>query len=216
MAKIIAAFLLFSAVVRCDAAYSWGLLKPDNGGFSVELPGEPQHSTGSGTNPDSFSEMWLVKTADGLTLTMIGLTDYYDPNPMDLKEEFSRDEKNFLAGVKGTPTSQKRTTFPGAHGKKLPSSIFTFETESGWTGRSRIIADKDTTYQTVVMWKRMLEGAAVQRRFEGSFKLLPRIKPPNPTPKPAPQPSNEPASPSATPPITNTTPPSPPAPEEKK
>jgi len=170
-----AACLLLTAAVSF-AAYPWGVVEPDDGGFTAQMPGEPQLSTDYKPNVATYT--WIAKP-DDLVLAVVGVTDYYAP--VDVKQELEQGQKSFLKEVKGQSDSRTLEKFPGPKGKKLPSVLFTFHTQGGWTGKSRIIVDKDTTFQTVLMWRRLRDGASLVSRFEGSFRLLPRTKPPIPS-----------------------------------
>ena len=155
-------------------AYSWGVLTPDNGGFSVQVPGEPQHA--EKRDAGVHAQSWVVNA--GNVIVLAGVSDY--DVPLDPKQALHNDELSFLREVQGHSDSRKAGSFRGASGRKLPSSVFTFHTDSGWQGKSRIVLDGKSSYQIVVMWKRMLDGAAVAPRVESSFKLLPRQLPPKP------------------------------------
>jgi hypothetical protein len=176
MKTLLTASCLLMAVAASFAAYPWGVVEPEDGGFTTQMPGEPQLSTDYKPNVATYT--WIAKP-DDLILAVVGVTDYY--SPVDVNKELEQGEKSFLKEVKGQSDSRTIEKFPGPKGKKLPSSLFTFHTQGGWTGKSRIIVDKDTAFQTVLMWRRMRDGAALVSRFEGSFRLLPRTKPPIPS-----------------------------------
>lgn len=166
--------LMLLAPVLCAADSGWVTVTPDNGGFSAKFPVTPEPQLQSLKHVDTT--IWLGKSVDGNVMVLVDVTDYWAH--IDTEQELTLDQTNFLSSVGGTASASKRDTFPRAKPKaKLPSEVFDFSTTSGWNGRSRVIVDGDTVYQTAVMWKQGYDASAVLDLFEGSFKLLTRTRP---------------------------------------
>ena len=147
---------------------------PDNGGFAATFPVNPEPQLQSQKDVDTT--IWLAKSADGNVMVLVGVTDYW--GHIDTDQELTLDQTNFLSSVGGTASTSKRDSFRRAKPKaKLAAEVFDFSTTSGWYGRSRVIVDGDTVYQTAVMWKQGYDAGAVLDLFEHSFKLLPRKRP---------------------------------------
>jgi hypothetical protein len=162
----------------------WVTAAPDNAGFTAEFPSAPQRQV---TNkPSVSSTIWLATAPDGNIKVLVGVTDYWAD--IDTQKEMDLDEKNFVEAVAAKTTSSKRDPFPGTSKKHtlLPSSVFEFQTASGWSGRSRVIVDGNTAYQTVVMWPSAYIASTALESFENSFKLLPRVRPAPPASTAAP------------------------------
>ena len=153
----------------------WVTVVPDNAGFTAEFPSAPQRQVAN--KPGVTSTTWIATAADGNIKVLVGVTDYWVD--IDTQKELQLDEKNFVEAIAGKSTSSKSDPFPGASKKRtpLPSIIFEFQTVSGWSGRSRVIVDGNTAYQTVVMWPSAYIAATALESFESSFKLLPRTRP---------------------------------------
>ena len=169
---IAAALCLLPLLTAADTG--WVTVAPDNAGFSAEfpVPPSPQVQPGQGYT----TSIWTAKSADGNVLVLTGVTDYWAD--IDTDQEPNLDQKNFLSSVGGTASSSKRDMYLGAKRKtKLPSATFDFSTTSGWNGRSLIIKDGNTVYQTAVMWRQGYDGGAALELFEKSYKLLPRVRP---------------------------------------
>jgi hypothetical protein len=172
LAIMAALMLVVPALSAADSG--WVTLTPDHGGFSAKFPVTPEPQLQSLKDVDAT--IWLAKSADGNFMVLVGVTDYWAH--IDTDQELTLDQKNFLSSVGGTASASKRDTFRRAKPKaKLPSEEFDFSTTSGWNGRSRVIVDHDTVYQTAVMWKQGYDASAVLDLFESSFKLLPRTRP---------------------------------------
>ncbi len=175
--------LLLLAPLASVADSGWVTAAPDNAGFSAEFPVAPSPQVQSGQG--FTTSMWLAKSADGNVLVLTGVTDYWAD--IDTDQELELDQKNFLSSVGGTASSSKRDTYPGTKRKtKLPSVVFDFSTASGWNGRSRVIKDGDTVYQTAVMWRQGYDGGTALELFEKTYKLLPRVRPTPPAATAAP------------------------------
>jgi hypothetical protein len=175
--------LLLLAPLLAGADTGWVTSAPDNAGFSAEfpVPPSPQVQPGQGYT----TSMWIAKSADENVLVLTGVTDYWAD--IDTEQELVLDQKNFLSSVGGTASSSKRDTYPGSKRKtQLPSVVFDFSTTSGWNGRSRVIKDGNTVYQTAVMWRQGYDASAALELFEKTFKLLPRKRPSPPAATAAP------------------------------
>jgi hypothetical protein len=170
----ITAMLMLVVPALCAADSGWVTVTPDNGGFSAKFPVTPEPQLQSQKDVDT--NIWLGKSTDGNVMVLVGVTDYWAH--IDTDQELTLDQTNFLSSVGGTASSSKRDTFRRAKPRaKLPAEVFEFSTTSGWNGRSRVIVDGDTVYQTAVMWKQGYDASAVLDLFESSFKLLPRTRP---------------------------------------
>lgn len=164
-------------------AIDWQQLAPENGGFSVDFPGTPKLQTT--VDDKSAVYLWLYGNNTHKIIVAASVADYYY-TPPGVEDELHGDEVNFLKAMHGTSTSSKRGQTRGANGKMLPSSVFTFETETGMQGVSKVIMDGNTVYMTAVVWSKGADASDVLKRFTSTYKLLPRTKPPKPpTPAPA-------------------------------
>lgn len=153
----------------------WVTAAPDNAGFTAEFPASPQRQVSN--KPGVTSTTWRATAPDGNVKVIVGVTDYW--TDIDPQKEIDLDEKNFVEAIAGKSTASKNDPFPAASRKRslLPSTVFEFQTISGWRGRSRVIVDGNTTYQTVIMWPNTYTAFAALQAFENSFKLLPRTRP---------------------------------------
>jgi hypothetical protein len=156
----------------CSADTGWVTVAPDDAGFSAEFPVTPVRQVQPGKGYSTT--LWLAKSSDGNLMVLAGVTDYW--SHIDTDQELELDQKNFLSAVGGTATSSQRDTFPGPKAK-LPSVVFEFSVPGSWNGRSRVVVDGDTAYQTVVMWRPAYDASAALELFEKSFTLLPRVRP---------------------------------------
>ena len=170
----LASMLVVQAALSADMP-GWVTAAPDNGGFTAEFPAAPQHQVQN--KPEVSSNIWLATAVDGNIKVLVGVTDYWVD--IDTENELELDEKNFVEAVAGKSTASKHDPFPGASRKHapLPSSVFEFQTASGWSGWSRVIVDGDTAYQAVVMWPNAYTPSAALEAFQNSFRLLPRVRP---------------------------------------
>lgn len=170
----LALMMVIPAALPADMP-GWVTTAPDNGGFTAEFPAAPQYQTQN--KPEVTSNIWLATAADGNIKVLVGVTDYWVD--VDAAKELELDEKNFVQAVAGKSTSSKHDPFPGASKKHapLPSSVFEFQTGSGWSGWSRVIVDGNTAFQAVVMWPNNYTPSTALESFQNSFKLLPRVRP---------------------------------------
>ena len=171
---LVAALAVFSVP---SFAYDWQTVKPKNGGFSVDFPGAPKLAQKATQDIAAYS--WIYGNKEKKFLVLASTSDNYGSH-IDADRELQGTEVGFLRQVDGKTTSRKRVKIRGAHGKKLPASIFNFVTSAGWKGLSKVIVDGDTVYITVMMWGPGAHVAAVRKRFLASYKLLPRTRPPKP------------------------------------
>ena len=157
-------------------AYDWQKFAPKNAGFSVDVPCKPEFSSRHLKNAVGYA--WLCTDEKNQFIVMAGTSDFYGP-AVDTNEMFSQFEAGFLDSVKGKETSNKRASFRGADGKKLPASIFTF-TAGDRLGVFEMVMDGNTMYVIDVGWRKGFNVAKVRKRVMTSFKLLPRTRPPEP------------------------------------
>lgn len=153
----------------------WVTYAPDNAGFSAKFPVMPTPQVTRKQDVDNT--VWIAKSADGNFMVLMTTTDYWQH--IEAEEEMRLDQENFLKAINGSASSSTHDPFPAAKGKKkLPSIVFDYQIGDQWTGRSRVIVDGDTAYQSAVMWKQGYDGgSAVLEAFESSFKLVPRQRP---------------------------------------
>ena len=177
------ALVLLLAIVAPAALQAdtpgWTVSSPDNAGFSAEFPSEPKSQVI--TSPEATTSLWTASSADGDIRVVVSLTDFWID--VTAEQELELAKTNFLKSAGGTVTSPpKRGTFPGPTGKKnLPSLVFDFETQSGWEGRSRVVVDGNTTFQTVFFWAKRYDATAALADFERTYKLVSRFRPSPPT-----------------------------------
>lgn len=168
-----AILMLLPLLVWADTG--WVTYAPDNAGFSAKFPVMPTPQVTRKQDVDNT--VWVAKSADGNFMVLMTTTDYWQH--IDADEEMRLDQENFLKAINGTATTSRSDPFPAARGKqRLPSTVFDYQIGDQWTGRSRVIVDGDTAYQSAVMWKQGYDGGgAVLEAFETSFKLVPRTRP---------------------------------------
>ncbi|HEX7965659.1 MAG TPA: hypothetical protein VF651_08085 [Gammaproteobacteria bacterium] len=170
------AALLLAAPLALSADTGWVTFAPDNAGFSAKFPATPEPQVTHQKDVDTT--VWLAKSADGNFMVLMSTTDYWQH--VDAVEEMRLDQENFLKAVGGAADSSHPDPFPGPKGRKkpLPSIVFDFHIGDQWTGRSRVIVDGDTAFQSAVLWKKGYDGgSAVLEAFEASFKMVPRKRP---------------------------------------
>ena len=162
--------MLLPLLAWADTA--WVTMAPDNAGFSAKFPVVPAPQVTRKQDVDTT--VWVAKSADGNFMVLMSTTDYWQH--IDAANEMRLDQENFLKAINGTATTTTPDPFPAARGKqKLPSTVFDYQIGDQWSGRSRVIVDGDTAYQSAVMWKQGYDGGgAVLEAFEASFKLVPR------------------------------------------
>lgn len=160
-------------------AYDWQKVAPKNGGFSADFPGKPLQLAKAGK--DISGHAWIYGDKQQNLIVAVTRIDNYgghrDANTVMLLEK-----AKFIRRMNGKQTSSKRASFSGANGNKLPELIYTFipVSGSGMAGICRSIMDGDTLYVVRVMRKKGFDASQVRKRFMASFKLLPRIRPPEP------------------------------------
>lgn len=171
---LVAALAAFSAPAL---AYDWQTVAPENAGFSVDLPGVPEHVFRNTKAAANY--IWTYGGGKRKFMVMVGTTDFFGA-AMDMDVTFRQFELGFLESIKGKETSSKRETVRGANGKQLPTAVFTYDTDNGWQGVLRMVLDGNTLYVTDMAWLKGYDASAVRKRIMASYQLLPRTRPPEP------------------------------------
>jgi hypothetical protein len=147
-------------------------LTSSEGGFSVEMPGEPKHeskSTETAAGPIQF-QMYSVELSSGSVAYIVSYNDYPKALVTFGKPDSLLDGVVEGAVGKGrTVKSQRNVALEGHPGRE-----FTAVLASGHDYSSRVFLVKERLYQLNVVSEPGKGDEQEKLRFFDSFKLLPR------------------------------------------
>ena len=151
------------------AQTAWSRFAPQEGRFTVLMPGTPQRSETpvlEGPGSPGRSVIYTSVVPDGVFLA--GWADYAPDFKFDNQAELAANRDNFVKGVQGRLLATRAITLGGA-----PGMEFDVEKPGAWVARARLYIVGGRPYQLIAINPGTAIDAARATRFFDSLRIVP-------------------------------------------
>ena len=158
------AALLFLGTARAQTPPQWSVYQPAGGGFSVELPVDPDFKSEQISTDSGPARQTSAQILTGGLDCMVRFVEYQIE--ADARTRFERTRANFASNA----TIRQNTALTIGD---VPASRIVFDLADGDTATSLLVAtDKNRIVQIVCVVPKNQEGAAAMARIYRSLTLV--------------------------------------------
>ncbi len=165
MRTLIAIVLALAVQTGKCAAEAWDLVKPDNLGFSVELPGKPEFKEENGDDGGKIRTYAVRSSAAAYDVTIFDL-----PNGAVGPENVSQFLDNFrdrnLDGITAKLRTETKIEIGGHPARDVTADVM------GMVWRGRMIIANNRLFQIVAIVSKASEHSETTEKYLSSFKFL--------------------------------------------
>ena len=165
MRTLIAIVLALAVHTAECAAESWELVKPDNLGFSVELPGNPEFKEENGDDGGKIRTYAVRSSAAAYDVTIWDL-----PEGATTPENVSQFLDNFrdstLDGISAKLRTEAKIEIGGHPARDVTADVM------GMVWRGRMVIAGNRLYQVVAIVSKASEHSETTEKYLSSFKLF--------------------------------------------
>ncbi len=168
MRNLIALLLAFAVLTSECAAESWEVVKSDQLGFEVELPGKPEYTEQSddlGGGEKGMIRSYVVKSAAAAYDVTIFDLPKAGVAADDLSQVLDNVRDRTLGGITATLRTETKIQMGEHPARDIVADVM------GMVWRGRIVITGNRLYQVVAIISKAAETSATTERYLASFKL---------------------------------------------